>query len=117
MFFLRLAITEGLGTFWLTPRLIVDCSHGNSAKDYRRQAEVAADLADQIAGGSGAICGVMLESHLVEGKQALGDEPKNLRYGQSVTDACIGWETTESLLREAHEMIGPVAAPSLVATC
>ena len=89
---------EALTQAGLAPRLIVDCSHGNSAKDYRRQALVAASLADQIADGSAAICGVMLESHLVEGKQALGDEPKNLRYGQSVTDACIGWEETTTVL-------------------
>ena len=82
----------------LPPRLIVDCSHGNSNKDYRRQPEVAADVAEQIAGGSHAICGVMLESNLVAGNQAIGDDPKRLRYGQSVTDACIGWSDTESVL-------------------
>jgi len=78
--------------------MIVDCSHGNSGKDYRKQPEVAACLADQIAGGSLAICGVMLESHLVEGNQAIPDDPKRLRYGQSVTDACIGWDETMSVL-------------------
>jgi 3-deoxy-7-phosphoheptulonate synthase len=82
----------------LPPRLIVDCSHGNSGKDYRKQPEVAADVADQIAGGSLAICGVMLESHLVEGNQAIGSDPKSLRYGQSVTDACIGWDQTRVVL-------------------
>ncbi len=82
----------------LPPRLIVDCSHGNSGKDYRKQPEVAACVADQIAGGSRAICGVMLESHLVEGKQAITDELKDLRYGQSVTDGCIGWEQTAAVL-------------------
>ena len=82
----------------LPPRMIIDCSHGNSGKDYRKQPEVAADLADQIAGGSSAICGVMLESHLCEGKQAITDGRKNLRYGQSVTDACIGWDETRAVL-------------------
>jgi 3-deoxy-7-phosphoheptulonate synthase len=82
----------------LPPRLIVDCSHGNSGKDYRKQAEVAACVADQIAGGSTAVCGVMLESHLVEGRQELVDGRRNLRYGQSVTDACIGWEDTVRVL-------------------
>ena len=82
----------------LPPRMIVDCSHGNSGKDYRKQPEVAACVGDQVAGGSRAICGVMLESHLVEGKQAIADNGKNLRYGQSVTDACIGWDETMTVL-------------------
>ncbi|MBE0621026.1 MAG: 3-deoxy-7-phosphoheptulonate synthase [Burkholderiales bacterium] len=82
----------------LPPRMIIDCSHGNSGKDYRKQPDVAASVAEQIAGGSRAICGVMLESHLVEGKQAIADAPGNLRYGQSVTDACIGWDETTAVL-------------------
>ncbi len=82
----------------LPPRMIVDCSHGNSGKDYRKQPEVAACLAEQIAGGSRAICGVMLESHLVEGSQAITGGRDNLRYGQSVTDACIGWDQTMAVL-------------------
>ncbi len=82
----------------LPPRLIVDCSHGNSGKDYRKQPEVAACLADQVAGGSHAICGVMLESHLLEGNQAIGADRSSLRYGQSVTDACIGWDQTTAVL-------------------
>ncbi|MBK5103807.1 MAG: 3-deoxy-7-phosphoheptulonate synthase [Burkholderiales bacterium] len=82
----------------LQPRMIVDCSHGNSGKDYRKQPEVVASLAQQIGGGSYAICGVMLESHLVEGKQTITDNKRNLRYGQSVTDACIGWDQTVTAL-------------------
>jgi 3-deoxy-7-phosphoheptulonate synthase len=82
----------------LPPRLIVDCSHGNSGKDYRKQPEVAAAVAAQIAAGSSAICGLMLESHLVEGRQAIVDGRNNLRYGQSVTDGCIGWEQTVTVL-------------------
>jgi 3-deoxy-7-phosphoheptulonate synthase len=82
----------------LPPRLIVDCSHGNSGKDFRKQPEVAAALAAQIAGGSSAICGVMLESHLVEGRQDILGGRNNLRYGQSVTDGCIGWEQTVTAL-------------------
>jgi len=82
----------------LPPRMIVDCSHGNSGKDYRKQPQVAACLADQLAAGSSAICGVMLESNLVEGKQAITDGRNNLRYGQSVTDACIGWDQTVAVL-------------------
>jgi 3-deoxy-7-phosphoheptulonate synthase len=89
---------EALAEAGLPPRLIVDCSHGNSGKDYCKQPEVAACVAGQIAGGSFEICGVMLESHLVEGRQTIVDGRKNLRYGQSVTDGCIGWDETVSVL-------------------
>ncbi|MBE0614478.1 MAG: 3-deoxy-7-phosphoheptulonate synthase [Burkholderiales bacterium] len=89
----------------LPPRMIVDCSHGNSGKDYRKQPDVAACLADQIAGGSGAICGVMLESNLVEGKQAITDGRNNLNYGQSVTDACIGWDDTTAVLERLADAV------------
>ena len=78
---------------------MVDCSHGNSSKDYRRQPEVAHALAEQVAGGERAIIGVMLESNLVEGNQALS-VGKPLTYGQSVTDACINWDTTVPVLEE-----------------
>ena len=82
----------------LPARLMVDCSHGNSGGDHRRQPDVAADVAAQIASGARGICGVMLESHLVEGRQDIRDGRSGLRYGQSVTDACIGWETTTEVL-------------------
>lgn len=82
----------------LPPRLLIDCSHGNSSKDYRRQPEVAADIARQIAAGSTAIAGVLLESHLVEGRQDIVNGRAGLRYGQSVTDACIGWDSTVQVL-------------------
>jgi 3-deoxy-7-phosphoheptulonate synthase len=82
----------------LPPRMIIDCSHGNSGKDFRKQPAVADCVAEQIAGGSQAICGVMLESHLVEGNQTITDGKQGLRYGQSVTDACIGWEQTAAVL-------------------
>ena len=77
----------------VSPRLMVDCSHANSRKDYTRQMEVAQDVAAQIRNGEQNIMGVMVESHLVEGRQ---DKPET--YGQSITDACIGWETTEEML-------------------
>jgi len=83
----------------LPQRLVIDCSHGNSSKDYARQPLVAADIARQLAGGSRSICGVMLESHLVEGRQDIKDGRAGLRYGQSVTDACIGWEATMDVLQ------------------
>lgn len=99
------AAAQALARAGLQPRLVIDCSHGNSAKDYRRQAEVAADVAAQVAGGSGAICGVMLESHLVEGSQAIADGRAGLRYGQSVTDACIGWEETAGVLARLADAV------------
>ncbi len=87
----------------LSPRLMVDCSHANARKDHRRQSEVLLDVLAQRQAGERAIAGLMLESHLHEGKQAL--EPGRLRHGVSVTDACIGWETTEHLLLSAAERL------------
>lgn len=87
----------------LSPRLMVDCSHANARKDHRRQSEVLLDVLAQRLAGDTALIGVMLESHLHEGKQPL--DPGKLRYGVSVTDACIGWETTEHLLSVAAERL------------
>ncbi len=84
---------EQLTQAGLTPKLMVDCSHANSRKDFKRQMEVAQDIATQIQNGEQNIMGVMVESHLVEGRQ---NDP--IVYGQSITDACIGWEDTEKLL-------------------
>lgn len=91
------AVLEGLRAAGLRPHLMVDCSHGNSRKDHRNQPAVAADVAAQISGGQRGIMGVMLESHLVAGKQPLGD-PTSLVRGQSVTDACIDLDTTAAVL-------------------
>lgn len=87
------AAAEQLGKAGVCARLMVDCSHANSQKDYTRQMNVAEDIATQLKQGEDAIMGVMVESHLVEGRQ---DKPEV--YGQSITDACIGWDTTEQLL-------------------
>jgi 3-deoxy-7-phosphoheptulonate synthase len=84
----------------LKDRLMVDCSHANSNKDYRRQGEVLESVADQLRGGSDHVMGVMIESHLVEGNQKLSSDLSKLVYGQSVTDACINIDTTESLLND-----------------
>jgi 3-deoxy-7-phosphoheptulonate synthase len=83
----------------LPPRLMIDTSHGNSEKDYRRQPIVAREIAAQVAQGELGIIGVMMESFLVDGRQDLRD-PARLVYGQSVTDACLGWEATVPVLRE-----------------
>ena len=80
----------------LPPFLLVDCSHGNSGKDAGRQPAVAADLAAQIAAGERALCGVMLESNLLDGAQDYRTRP--LVYGRSVTDACLSWEQTLPVL-------------------
>jgi len=79
----------------LPERLVIDCSHGNSNKDHLRQPLVAEDVAGQVEAGQAGITGVMLESFLVSGRQELGGE---LTYGQSVTDACMGWEPTVQVL-------------------
>jgi 3-deoxy-7-phosphoheptulonate synthase len=79
----------------LPQRVIIDCSHGNSNKDHGRQPLVAEDVATQVAAGQDGISGVMLESFLVPGRQDLGGE---LIYGKSVTDACMGWDTTVEVL-------------------
>jgi len=81
------------------PRLMIDASHGNSEKDYRRQPLVVRDVAAQLAQGEAGIIGMMMESFLMDGRQDLGD-PARLVYGQSITDACMGWETTVSVLQE-----------------
>jgi 3-deoxy-7-phosphoheptulonate synthase len=83
----------------LPERLVIDASHDNSGKDHRRQPVVAADVAGQLAAGQRGIAGVMLESFLVAGRQEL-DPMRDLVYGQSVTDACLGWPETESVLAE-----------------
>lgn len=82
-------------------RLLVDCSHGNSSKDYTRQSVVFRDVLSQRILGNLCVAGVMLESHLFEGKQALNGDPTSLKYGVSITDGCIGWEETSYLLKEA----------------
>jgi 3-deoxy-7-phosphoheptulonate synthase len=103
------AVDEALGELrgaGLTERLIIDASHDNSGKDPDRQPLVTADVAAQLAGGSRAIVGVMLESFLVAGAQKIvPGEP--LVYGQSVTDACMDWDTTEGVL---DELAGAVRA-------
>jgi len=83
----------------LQPRIMIDFSHANSSKDYRRQALVCHDVAGQIAAGNRNIIGVMIESNLVAGAQKLvPGQP--LVYGQSITDACIDWPETHELLKE-----------------
>ncbi|URL07528.1 3-deoxy-7-phosphoheptulonate synthase [Avibacterium sp. 21-595] len=84
----------------LAPAIMVDCSHGNSNKDYRRQPIVAQDVTQQIVNGNQSIIGVMLESHINAGNQSAEQPISEMQYGVSITDACIDWETSEKLLRQ-----------------
>jgi 3-deoxy-7-phosphoheptulonate synthase len=86
--------------------LMVDCSHGNSQKDYRNQPKVLESVAKQIASGEDAIVGVMIESNIHEGSQKVGPEgKKGLKYGVSITDSCVSWETTEVMLRDLSKAV------------
>jgi 3-deoxy-7-phosphoheptulonate synthase len=87
--------------------IVVDCSHGNSSKNYRAQPDVFQSVLHQVVHGSNGVLGMMLESNLKEGAQQWGPHSK-LSYGVSITDSCIGWETTEALLRRAHECLGGI---------
>jgi 3-deoxy-7-phosphoheptulonate synthase len=99
----------------LPPRLMVDCSHGNSNKDYRRQADVLRSVAEQVAAGSRQVMGVMIESHLVAGNQTIPSDLSQLTYGQSVTDACIDLASTMALLEELAEAVRAARARELTA--
>jgi 3-deoxy-7-phosphoheptulonate synthase len=96
------AACQALQSAGVRPQVMVDCSHGNSSKQYERQVEVGRDIAAQIAGGERRIVGVMIESHLQPGRQdhREGEPKSSLRPGVSITDACLGWAQTEPLLRE-----------------
>jgi 3-deoxy-7-phosphoheptulonate synthase len=83
---------------------MIDFSHANSSKQFKRQMDVGSDVCQQIAGGEQAIMGVMIESHLVEGSQSL-ESGEPLTYGKSVTDACIGWEDTDAILRQLADAV------------
>ena len=83
----------------LCERSMVDCSHGNSSKDYRNQPIVLAAISEQLAKGSPHLMGVMIESHLVAGNQSIPDDLSKLKYGQSITDACVDFDVTIDMLR------------------
>jgi len=87
-------------------QILVDCSHGNSDKDYAKQAIAFKDAVEQRAAGTVNMIGCMIESHLNPGKQALNGDSSKLEYGVSITDACIGWDETESLLTWAYDAMG-----------
>jgi 3-deoxy-7-phosphoheptulonate synthase len=97
---------EAMRAAGLPERIVIDASHDNSGKDPARQPEVVADLAVQVAAGNDAIVGVMLESFIAAGRQDLAPG-KQLVYGQSITDGCMGWETTALVL---DQLAGAVRA-------
>ncbi len=89
----------------LPPRIMVDCSHGNSQKDYTRQSLVLEDLAQQVKQDRSALMGVMIESHLIAGNQPIAPNLNQLVYGQSITDACVDFATTRQMLYTLAEAI------------
>ena len=92
----------------LRPQVVIDCSHANSNKDHRRQPIVFRETIRQRVEGNNGVIGLMLESHINEGNQSMGNLA-DLKYGVSITDACINWESTEELLREAHAKLSQKA--------
>lgn len=99
------AASEMLRKHGQKDKVMIDFSHSNSLKQYKKQLDVAADVAGQIAAGDDRIFGVMIESNIVEGRQDLTDDPCKLTYGQSITDACVGFEDTERILAELNEAV------------
>ncbi|WP_313069583.1 3-deoxy-7-phosphoheptulonate synthase [Melaminivora sp.] len=102
------AACKDLEAAGLHPSLMVDCSHANSSKQHERQRDVARDIAAQIAAGSRSVFGVMVESHLQGGAQKFTpgqDRPDALAYGQSITDACLGWDDSAACLAELAEAV------------
>ncbi|GMF02888.1 unnamed protein product [Ambrosiozyma monospora] len=84
---------------------MIDCSHGNSNKDFRNQPKVSKEVARQVANGEDRIIGLMIESHIHEGQQKIPKDLSQLKYGVSVTDACVSFETTEVMLRELADAV------------
>ncbi len=99
------ACEKALEEAGLPKNIVVDCSHGNSNKDYRLQPTAFNAVIDQIEKGNQSVVGFMLESNLNEGNQPLQKDRSKLKYGVSITDACINWVTTEELLLSAHQRL------------
>jgi 3-deoxy-7-phosphoheptulonate synthase len=109
------AAEEKLASEKLQPVLMVDCSHANSEKKFARQEDVWNSVVRQRIDGTRSVIGLMVESSLFEGNQPIPPNLKDLRYGVSITDSCIGWETTERMIRWAGESLPkalPAAAPA-----
>ncbi|MDD3996109.1 MAG: 3-deoxy-7-phosphoheptulonate synthase [Sphaerochaetaceae bacterium] len=100
-----LQVVELMEKSGILPSILVDCSHANSRKDPKRQKRVLRAVIDQVVWGQKAIRGFMLESNLLAGCQRLDGELNTLQYGVSITDGCIGWEETESVIRNAFKTL------------
>ena len=106
---------QALLTAKIEPNIVIDCSHANAMKDHTLQPLVFSDCMHQVREGNRSIVGLMLESNLEAGSQSIPEDRSTLRYGVSVTDACIDWSTTEELLLRAHREMGEVLARRLSA--
>ncbi len=102
-----------LAELGINPRMMVDCSHANSQKDHRKQLDVLDNIAQQVKAGSRHILGVMVESHLVEGKQPIPQDLSQLQYGQSITDACVSFDQTATMLRKLAKAIAPFTSQAV----
>jgi 3-deoxy-7-phosphoheptulonate synthase len=100
--------TQALINAKIPPNIVVDCSHANSYKKPELQPLVMADVVNQLRFGNRSLVGVMIESNIVAGNQSIPENPAQLKYGCSVTDACIDWDTTENMLRDAHVFLRDV---------
>ncbi|TBR56847.1 3-deoxy-7-phosphoheptulonate synthase [Westiellopsis prolifica IICB1] len=98
-------VEEKLKAANLSPRIVIDCSHGNSNKDYKLQSLVFESVIQQIVDGNTSIVGMMLESNLYEGNQIISTKEQQLKYGISVTDGCIGWNKTEEIILAAYRQL------------
>jgi 3-deoxy-7-phosphoheptulonate synthase len=96
---------ENLKKNGLLPTIMVDCSHGNSNKDYQKQPDVLENIVQQVLDGNSSISGVMIESNIAAGNQKISADLSHLKYGVSITDACIDWATTERILLDAHKRL------------
>jgi len=99
----------------LPPVLMVDCSHANSEKKFAKQEDVWRSVIQQRIEGAHSLIGLMVESHLHEGNQPIPQKLSDLRYGISITDSCIGWETTERMLRWGHEVLSKASSSAVSA--
>jgi 3-deoxy-7-phosphoheptulonate synthase len=109
------AATEKLVSEKLPPVLMVDCSHANSEKKFAKQEDVWHSIIQQRVEGTKSLIGAMVESHLHEGNQPIPNNLKDLRYGISITDSCIGWETTERMLRWGYETLSKATSAAVSA--
>jgi 3-deoxy-7-phosphoheptulonate synthase len=94
------AAAQALTKAKVNARMLVDCSHDNSGKNHLKQPEVLAEIGGQIRSGSAHLLGVMIESNIAGGKQELADDKSKLKYGQSITDGCVDFSTTERMLEQ-----------------